>query len=244
MNTEAGLKRCLSFINCQMQPAGQRGRPAETTYKCAITISREAGCGAHAFAEKLAQRLDAEAAAGNPPWTIFDRNLVEKVLEEHQLPNRLASYMPEDRVLEIDDIMDELFGLRPSSWTLVEKTAETLLHLADVGNVILIGRGANIATARLPHMVHVRLTGTPERRAENLQHYDGLTPAKAMEQIRNEDHARARYVRKHYHEDVSNPLLYHLVINTDHIELDEAAELVVGLVLKRREWESTHSLPR
>ena len=82
------------------------------------------------------------------------------------------------------------------------------------------------------------------RRAENLQHYDGLTPAKAMEQIRNEDHARARYVRKHYHEDVSNPLLYHLVINTDHIELDEAAELVVGLVLKRREWESTHSLPR
>ena len=41
--------------------------------------------------------LQGQVPAGAPPWTIFDRNLVERVLEDHDLPARLAKFMPEDR---------------------------------------------------------------------------------------------------------------------------------------------------
>ena len=133
------------------QPPDKRAFPPEKNVrKRAITISRQSGCGAHAVAEKLAAWLQARSPKDAPPWTVFDRNLVEKVLEDHNLPQRLAKFMPEDRVSEMADTMDELFGLHPPSWTLVRQAADTILHLAELGNVILIGRGANVITQGFP----------------------------------------------------------------------------------------------
>jgi diguanylate cyclase (GGDEF)-like protein len=43
---------------------------------------------------------------------------------------------------EITDTLDELLGLHPPAWTLVRQMTETILHLAEMGNVILVGRGA------------------------------------------------------------------------------------------------------
>jgi len=234
MNPHLGLDRCVSFINSQMQSRSTFTQPEEETPRCAITLSRQSGCGSHQFAERLARRLDSHSHPGSPPWTLFDRNLVEKVLEDHQLPERLAQYMPEDRVLEIDDIMDELFGLHPPSWTLVEKTAETILRLADLGNVIILGRGANIITAKLRHVLHIRMIGSLERRIENMQRFEGLRIREATERVRQEDIGRERYVWKHFSKDIKDPLLYDLVINTDLVSQDEALEIITGLVLKRR----------
>ena len=83
---------------------------------------------------------------GSCPWTLFDRDLVQKVLEDHRLPSRLARFMPEDRISGLQDIMDELFGLHPPFLSLVHRTTETILRLADQGNVILIGRAGNVIT--------------------------------------------------------------------------------------------------
>ena len=77
------------------------------------------------------------------PWMVFDRNLVEQVLEDHHLPNHLARLMPEDRVSDLTDMLHQMFGFHPPFWTLVHQTSETILRLANQGNVILIGRGAN-----------------------------------------------------------------------------------------------------
>ena len=40
---------------------------------------------------------------------------------------------------------------------LVHKTAKTILQLAEMGNVIIIGRGANVVTAHMNNIFHVRL---------------------------------------------------------------------------------------
>src|SRR5215471_12077879 len=156
MNTPAEFERCLSFINCHLQPESAR---QPVTYdapppKYAITISRQSGCGAHAIAEKLASVLQARTPSDAPPWTVFDRNLVEHVLAEHQMPGRLARFMPEDRMPQIDDMVGELFAVHPPSWELVQRVSESILHLAESGNVILLGRGAVVVTARLPHVLH------------------------------------------------------------------------------------------
>jgi hypothetical protein len=230
MNTQFGFERCLSFINSQMHavPVFEENLP-----KCAITISRQSGCGAHAIAEELALLLQSRNPPGFPAWTIFDRNLMEQVMEDHQLPGRLARFMPEDRVSEIDDIMDELFGLRPSSWKLVEQTAETILRLAQLGNVIILGRGANIITARLPHMLHVRIVGSPEKRIENMQHLEGLTAKQASQRIQREDLGRKRYLKKYFGKGIDDPSLYHLVLNTGLVSFDDAARLIGDLAPKR-----------
>jgi cytidylate kinase len=234
MIIQHGLERALTFINTQMQPAGKgQVSPGEDMVRRAVTISRQAGSGAHAVAEKLAALLQARTAKDACPWTIFDRNLVDKVVQEHHLPERVARFMPEDRISGISDTMEELFGLHPPSWLLVRKVTETILHLAELGNVILVGRGAAVVTANVSHVFHVRLVSALEKRVQRIQELEHLSKEAALRFIEREDHARERYLKKYFKADVDDPLLYDLTINTDRISHDQAARLVAEAVLKR-----------
>jgi cytidylate kinase len=224
------LERCIDYLKCQSQtPRTAAGEPTGGVRRM-VTISRQAGTGAHDVAEELVAMLQARAPAGSCPWTVFDRNLVDRVLEDHDLPARLAKFMHEDRASELSDIMDGLFGLHPHSETLVRKTADTILHLAELGNVVVIGRGANIVTASLEHALHVRLVGSIERRVERTQRERHLDAKAAAEHVRHDDLARQRYVRKYYGADIEDPLLYHLVINTDRVSHARAARIIADAV--------------
>ena len=234
MNAQPGLERALSFINCQLQPAG-KGQVSikDGGTRRAVTISRQTGSGAHSVAERLAALLQAHTPKDACPWTVFDRNLVTKVLQEHNLPERVAKFMPEDRTSEMADTLEELFGLHPPSWLLVRKVTETILHLVELGNVILIGRGAVVVTGKLDYVFHVRLVSSLERRVQRIQELNHLTQEAARQLVQQEDRGRERYLKKYFKTDVNDPLLYHLTINTDLISHDQAARLIADAVLSR-----------
>jgi cytidylate kinase len=233
MDTGIGLDRCLTFINCQLQPTDrpalfkENGAPSH-----AVTISRQAGCGALAVAEKLAKMLQAHSPKDAPPWTVFDRNLMEKVLEDHHLSGRLAKFLPEDRASQLQDILDDLFGFRPTSGTVVQQTSETILHLTEMGRVILIGRGANVITAKLPNVFHVRLVAPLEQRVEHAHEFYGMSKKAAREFILREDGGRKRYLKKYFNAHIDDPLLYHLIINTGLVSYDEAARIIADAMMK------------
>src|SRR5690242_4169696 len=108
MYPQQDFERCINFINSQTwdpisHPLPQaNGKPLLT-----ITISRQSGSGAHLVANCLASYLQEQFPAEGAPWSIFDRNLVEEVLDDHHLPRRIARFMPEDRVPELADAVDE-----------------------------------------------------------------------------------------------------------------------------------------
>ncbi len=227
MNTGIGLDRCRTFIDCQLQPAERSVRfTGNGARGLAVTISRQAGCGALVVAEKLAKLLQAQSPKDAPPWTVFDRNLMDKVLEDHKLPARLAQFLPEDRASHLQDIMDDLFGWRPASGTVVQHTTETILHLAEMGRVILIGRGANVITAQLPHVLHVRLIAPLEKRIEHAHEFYGMSRKAARAFIVREDGGRKRYLNKYFNARIDDPLLYHLIINTGLVSFDAAARII------------------
>jgi len=230
MKTTSNLDRCFSFLNSQFQPPVQP-RGDETAFIRCVTISRQSGCGALFFAEQLAACLQARLPRGARPWTVFDRTLVEAVLRDHHLPARLASFMPEDRVGQLHDIIEDLFSLHPPTETLVRRASETILHLAHLGNAIIVGRAANVITARLPGMLHVRLVGSLEHRIARFRQYDHLDRTDALKRIKREDGGRRRYVQEYFRKDVDDPLLYHFVINTDCVPLEAAAKTVAAYAL-------------
>jgi cytidylate kinase len=204
----------------------------ETGVRRAVTISRQAGCGALLVAQKLAAYLQQHAPPTGKSWTVFDRDLMQQVLADHHLPEHLAKFLPEDRVSAIEDTLADIFGVRPTTETLVQKTAETLLKFAALGGVILIGRAGNIVTAKLPHVVHVRLVASLEDRVERIIRDDHRSPAEARKFCVEEEQARARYVKTYYNADINDPAFYHLVINTSRVNYDNAAKLIGDLVLK------------
>jgi cytidylate kinase len=229
MNASPSLDRCLTFINCQVQPGRDSPRsPGRGPRRLAVTLSRQTGCDAAGVAEHLRALLQADTPPEVPPWTVFDQNLLEQILADHHLPKRLARFMPEDRVSWITDTMEELFGLHPSAEVLVRQTAETILHLAELGRVIIIGRGGNVITANRPHVLSVRLVGSVSKRVERLTQERPQSPESALTFLRREDEARRRYLKTYYHADIDDPVRYHLTMNTDAFDIQVVARLIAN----------------
>jgi hypothetical protein len=232
------LDNCKSYIDCQLKrlesPAGQKAKLSRAPV---VTISRLAGAGGVTVGEKLAAYLQRHDPRKACPWTVFDKNLVSTVLEDHHFSQRLAEFMPEDKLSAIRDAIEEILGLHPPSWTLVEKMAQTILHLAEMGNAIIIGRGANIVIGPVPNAFHVRLVGSFEKRQKHIQEHYHFSPAEACAYIKQTDRGRRRYVRRCFDKDIEDPMLNHMVLNTDWLTLEQAAAIIGDAVLKCREVE-------
>jgi cytidylate kinase len=234
MNRKSAFEKCMSFIHRQGQSVveGGAGR-AGTAERPTITISRATGSGARSIAETLAAYLQAQDADASCPWAIFDKNLVQRVLQDHHLPERLARYVPDEKVSGIDYAMEELLGLHPSMWTMIQHTIDTILALARMGNVILVGRGAPVIAGHFKNAFHVRLVGSLEKRIAQVQEFYSLPHRQARDFVQREDRQRKRFLKKYFGRDIEDPLLYHMTINTDLVAYDEAARIIGDAVLRR-----------
>ena len=201
----------------------------------AIAISRETGAGGTTVSELLARRLsEAEKTPGASPWAIFDAGLAKQVLEDHKLPGNLERFMAEDARLPVESIVEEVLGLHPSAWTLVQHTTRTILRLAGLGHAILVGRGANVITARLPNVFSVRLVAPLPKRIQHAADYYQLTEAEAARFVRERDHARRRYLARYFNADINDPTLYDATLNTTRFGFARTAEAIAHLALEHR----------
>lgn len=225
-----GYEECLAFISSQLNPQGS-AHQAEPSMEPAITISRMTGSGGEIVAAGLAEFMQARLP-GHCHWTVFDKNLMERVTEDHHLPKRIAEFAPESHKSMVADIVEELLGLHPSSWTLVQQTVETILHLAQMGRVILMGRGANVITSKLENVFQVRLVGSLEKRIERVQQEHDLGRQDALKFIEKQDKGRRRYLKDQFHKDIDDPTLYHLIVNTDRIGCEATTGLIGNEVIR------------
>jgi hypothetical protein len=200
--------------------------------KPAITIARQEGAGGLTVASSLAEYLQAHTPS-HDVWTVFSQRLVAKVLEDHHLDKRAVGFIKEGHKSLVTDAIGELLGLHPLDWTFVQRANATILRLAQAGNVILVGRGSNIVTSKLQTVFHVYLVGSFEKRIEQAQKVFSLDRKSAINYIKKKDENRRRYLKDNFDKDIDDPLLYHIIINTDLMQHDEAARLIGNEVIKR-----------
>lgn len=196
-----------------------------------VTISREAGAGGHTVGLKIAEILNEEPRKA--PWTVFDKELVNVVIDKHNLPKNLSKYMTEAGVNAFADFVAELVGLHPASDEFIRKTNETILALAKMGNAVIIGRGANYVTRNLPGGLHVRLVASRQARLKRMREYYKLNEKEAAQQLKRIDEDRGDYVRDALGKDVGDTLGYDCVINTTNLSYDEVARMLVEHIRSR-----------
>jgi len=201
-------------------------------YPC-ITISRQTGAGSKPVCEKLIEILDQYSEPEDINWAFFDRSLIEKTLEDKHLLKNISDYMPEGKYKHISATVHELLGLKPSEWTIIHKTTETILQLARMGHVVLVGRGANIITMKLNNAFHVRLVASIEKRTEHIMNLMGFTEKEAVSYIKKQDDNRKNYIKSYFHADWDDPLHYHMVLNTDLLTHDGTAHLIAESVVNK-----------
>ena len=200
-----------------------------------VTLSRECGSGGSALARVLVEHLPQACppAEGEPAWTVFEQNIVQHMLTSQDLSPQLARFLPEDRLSEVKSSVGEIVGLHPNLWDLVQRSNRFLRECAQRGRAILVGRGANFATAGIHGGIHIRLTAPLEHRERHMARVLACSDRQAAAHVRQVDAARRAYVRSVFDRDIADPLAYDLVINTARIPLDQAAGMVADILAKR-----------
>ena len=168
----------------------------------------------------------AEKTPETSPWAVFDANLARQVLEDHKLPPNLERVMVEYAQLPVEAIVEEVLGLQPSAWMPVQHTSRTILRLAGLGFVILVGRGGDVITARLPNVFRVRLVAPLLERIQHAADYYRLSQPEAAKRVREYDQARRRYLRRYFNAEIDDPTLYDLTVNAGRLGFARSAEAI------------------
>lgn len=226
MNALPVFEKAEAYLNVHLGHAGPGGViKAPGPF---VTISRESGAGGSGVAHALLDLLNRNP--GGARWATYSANLMDEMLLSAGLPPRLARFLPEDRIPEIEALIGEIIGLHPNLWNLIDKTNELIRRLARDGHALFLGRGANFATAGIPNGVHVRLVAPVTFRAARTARWLTLDPASAAQHNARRDAARARYVRATFGADVAAASGYDLVINVATVPAETAAEIIAGFV--------------
>ena len=100
--------------------------------------------------------------------------------------------------------------------------------LAAQGNVVIVGRGANIILRDVSSVLRVGVVARLEDRVRVIIAREHLDEEQALRTIEARDQARALHFSQGFGLDVpDSPELYHLVINTSDVDLDYAADLII-----------------
>jgi cytidylate kinase len=233
MSQHAHIEMGLSVLEARLlnPREGSMRRGAEV--RPFVTLGHETAAGATTVGRLLVPLLEQSFREEGQHWVFLDKNLLTHVLTTHQLPERLADFLSEDKISEIKSVIGELVGLHPSLWELEHKVSETIMQLSFLGRVVIVGRAAYLVTRSLPGGFHVRLVASADVRIQRVMQLLQCDAAAATAHIRKTDRGRRRFVRTRFGEDVDDPHLYDLVINTDRMTPLAAASLIMEALRNR-----------
>jgi CMP/dCMP kinase len=205
-----------------------------------ITISRQYGAGGSEVGRRVAESLG---------WRLVDNELVERVAQRAGLTTaqvadreeRMPSFI-ERLARVLASSTPELFppakGTVPelSEPALVRITEAVVAEAAAEGRVVVIGRAAPAVLARDDDALHVKLVASPAFRVRLAAERLGMDLKDAERVMRQTDEARERYHRERYQRDWRDAVNYHMVLNSERLGLDGAAQVIVAEA-ERRGWK-------
>ncbi len=109
----------------------------------------------------------------------------------------------------------------------IEAMTSVVKNLHQKGNVVIIGRGANIILTDTPGVIHVGLKAALPLRVRTFVEREHLDPEEAEVYVEELERAREAYFRKFFKVHPDEPSLYHMMLNMDKIRPQIAAEVIV-----------------
>ncbi|HOD13958.1 MAG TPA: cytidylate kinase-like family protein [Spirochaetota bacterium] len=198
-----------------------------------ITISREYGCSGYTIGKKIAETLNTADPAPNPLWAAYERQVLDKVMEEMELSSHLVKTLTDDALRDLTDILKSVFSSLPPQVAVYQKLAQTIRILAAHGNVVLVGRASNVITREMSGGYHVMIVAPMEVKVQNVMKNKNLTKKEAEKLVIENTARRENYITEYVRFDVRDPHNYDLIINLGNTNIDAAARLIIeGMKLK------------
>ena len=206
-------------------PAPAPGRAGPVCPPFTIAISREAGALGHTVAAEVGYRLG---------WPVYDREIRDQIGEDMRRPPGHLQPLDERPGSWLEEFLAGLasrHSVSPDRY--LKYLVGAVRGLGQIGRCVIVGRGANFI---LPAetTLRVRLVASAEDRVRVITQRLNLGPREAAAWAERTERQRGEFVRRAFRHDVTDPHHYDLVLNMSRLAVDEAAEVIVG-VLQRFE---------
>ena len=217
-----------------------------------VTIARQLGAGGEEVARLAAEQLGARlldrelltltSDATGIPLRYFER-LDERGRSALRNPADLFRLVPLPPINpDLPDVFGDRYpptgpvtargeGLQSLAFWAAEAYAaaisRTIQQLAQSGeDVVIVGRGGNEALAAVPEALNVLVVANEAMRVRRVAAEHGVDVYDALDLVRASDRRRRAFTRQYYGSDWLDPTRYDLVIRTDDVPFDRAAEIV------------------
>ena len=161
--------------------------------------------------QRILERSAATGAGGDP---YFGPGISTYLTEDYE-------NLPQPTITRGHELEDEQY---------FKAVREVMRNVANRGNVVFVGRGANIILRDFPSVLRIGIVARISDRAKTIMSRERLSEEDATNIITARDLARDNYFKSHFDIDTpDDPKLYHLTINTSEMDLDYAALLVADL---------------
>jgi len=205
-----------------------------------VTFSRQFGSGGDEIAARVGELLH---------YRYFDKQLMLQVASEMGLCHDGILDLSEDR-FEVRHFLSRLFQAGPrikvwgtdeaGQYTLsdqelnadrcIDLIKQTIQAVYEQGYTIIVGRGGQAILHDQPDVLHVRVVAPLKDRIARLRDQGVRGIAEIKLAINQHDKATAEYLKRFYDINWNDASLYHLVVNTGKMTIENASQLIVTAV--------------
>lgn len=193
-----------------------------------VTISRLVGSYADVVAATIARRMGLE---------LVGRDQVHELAQNCDPEYSRACDLYETE--HGPGFFERIFFDRPSYTSLFEALT---FEKASSGNVVLVGRGAQIVLRGIPGVFKCRIVAPFPMRVERIMERYNFTKSEAQDFVVKYDHERENLIRSIFRSDPNEWALYDLIINTEKYGSSEASDVIMEAIEKMDQVEDEASL--
>jgi cytidylate kinase len=172
------------------------------------------------------------AALGDEIAAAAAEKLGYRFVRRQNLEKRIVGLgFPAEKLAKYDEKKPSFFA------SLVKDRDEYLQYLqtavleeASQNNCILIGRGSPVILENVPSLISFRFVAEDAVRLQRLEKEFTWTEKQARQRIDESDTNRSGFHKSFFNVNINDPLLFHLVMNTGIIGVEEGAEIIAALV--------------
>ena len=117
----------------------------------------------------------------------------------------------------------------------LDKLISVIKKIAASGPIVIQGRGSQFILKNYPGAFHIFVVAPLQERISRVMNSQKLDDKAARQAINRYDSSRREFIKRFFRTDLEDPTHYDLVINTEHIDYENAVTIILDtLSLKSR----------
>ncbi len=200
-------------------------QPVITSTGPVVTLFESYGSGAEQVGARVAELLGVQFLSQQYSSEMLEQASAQQQDSEDGFLMRFFKRFGQPSVEHLDNIL--IPSDQQDDQQVVAGINRTLLDFTADGGVVL-GRNGTVVLAANPKALHVKLDGSVERRVARAAELAGIDTERAARRQINEDEDRAAMALRLYNWDPRDDGYYDVILNTDRLSLEAAAQTIVA----------------